>query len=295
MIDVHADDYAISMNASEEMLGLCMAGLLDSMSVIPNMSCYEKAVQLYKENVAKFLHPVLLTVHLNFMEGYALSPKDGVSKLVDEDGLFNISWVKLFVCSYIPFLRGKIRCQLRTEICMQIDKVVQSGLQSDGIRLDTHEHTHLIPVVQDALYDVVKSGKYNISFIRNSSEHISAYLKHPDVLFSCRPVNFIKYMILNFYGGRLVRKFRKLNLAQGSLCGVLMSGRMDGRVAEIYEDLKTISDKKNERLELLFHPGKVLIDELNSEFNDSSANIFHLSPNRDVENAQVRALKHCNG
>ena len=49
-IDIHADDYCLSPQTSEDILICIREGKLDSISVMTNMSCYEScALELLKE------------------------------------------------------------------------------------------------------------------------------------------------------------------------------------------------------------------------------------------------------
>ena len=50
-IDVHADDYGITMNTSKEMMEGINAGKLRSISIMPNMSCFEEAAKYYFANL----------------------------------------------------------------------------------------------------------------------------------------------------------------------------------------------------------------------------------------------------
>ena len=49
VVDLHADDYAFTVNTSRQMLDLMRDGVLDSISIIPNMTCYEECIDLLKE------------------------------------------------------------------------------------------------------------------------------------------------------------------------------------------------------------------------------------------------------
>ncbi len=40
-LDIHADDYALSPNTSEDLLQCLRAGKLNSISVLTNMTCYK--------------------------------------------------------------------------------------------------------------------------------------------------------------------------------------------------------------------------------------------------------------
>ena len=45
--DIHADDYALTLNTSKDMLECMRAGRLDSISIVPNMSCFEACMELF--------------------------------------------------------------------------------------------------------------------------------------------------------------------------------------------------------------------------------------------------------
>ena len=51
VVDLHADDYAFTVNTSRQMLDLMRDGVLDSISIIPNMTCYEECIDLLKEAI----------------------------------------------------------------------------------------------------------------------------------------------------------------------------------------------------------------------------------------------------
>lgn len=55
------------------------------------------------------------------------------------------------------------------------------------------------------------------------------------------------------------------------------------RVRELLPGLKEYANKKNVPLELLFHPGMALHQEVGKEFNHPDANEFYLSNNRKIE------------
>lgn len=48
-IDIHADDYALSPNTSEDILQCLRAGKLNSISVLTNMSCYDAYAEKYQK------------------------------------------------------------------------------------------------------------------------------------------------------------------------------------------------------------------------------------------------------
>ena len=68
------------------------------------------------------------------------------------------------------------------------------------------------------------------------------------------------------------------------LCGVFLSGLMDiKRVQSLLPKWRKYALKKERQLEILFHPGSALSDEMGEEFNHPDANKFYLSYNRKIE------------
>ena len=63
--DIHADDYALTLNTSKDMLACMQAGRLDSISIVPNMSCFEECMELLYREIPKLPFLPLLSVHLD--------------------------------------------------------------------------------------------------------------------------------------------------------------------------------------------------------------------------------------
>ena len=53
------------------------------------------------------------------------------------------------------------------------------------------------------------------------------------------------------------------------------------------------AEKKNRTVELLFHPGTMLKNELTDEFTKSGFNDFHLSENRMIEYSTLQKMEIC--
>ena len=153
-IDIHADDFGESVHASRDILECLKDGKLNSISVLANMSCFEECVRLYREAQEEFPWQPAISVHVNLMEGSCLSDPKDLPDLVDEKGHFQISWEKLFFVSYLPS-RNRFKKQLKKEIELQIKAVagVFSELNLQELRIDSHQHTHMIPVVAEALFE----------------------------------------------------------------------------------------------------------------------------------------------
>lgn len=292
-IDVHADDYGLTMYGSEKILEEINKGKLDSISVMPNMGCFEEARELFFRNTDKDKMP-LISVHLNFMEGYCVAPKSELGFLVDEAGLFNISWGSLVKYNYSISKRNKVKKQLKKEIKAQIERTAEAyQLLENGkkLRVDSHQHTHMIPIVMESLLEVLSQEKIPVEYIRISKEPWSVYMKKLHLFPTYRMINLIKVMVLNWYARENGRMLKDAGIPTMLLSGVFLSGRMDGeRVGILLPDLITYARKKQLPLEVLFHPGAALEEEMGMEFNHADANKFYLSADRQTEYEAVMGL-----
>lgn len=177
-IDIHADDFGESVHASRDILECLKDGKLNSISVLANMSCFEECVRLYREAQEEFPWQPAISVHVNLMEGSCLSDPKDLPDLVDEKGHFQISWEKLFFVSYLPS-RNRFKKQLKKEIELQIKAVtgVFSELNLQELRIDSHQHTHMIPVVAEALFEVLEEQGWKASYIRDAKEPFLYFAK----------------------------------------------------------------------------------------------------------------------
>ena len=224
------------------------------------------------------------------MEGKCCSEKNLLPDLVDESGLFNVTWGKLFLWNFIPFIKSRIKEQLKVEISSQIKKCITAGLSSAAsLRIDSHQHTHMIPIVFDSLIDVLKQENFHAEFIRNTQDPINFYLPHTGIK-NISLSNIIKCIVLNYFSIHTKRILKKYHLPVNYLCGVFFSGKMDDRIKNILPVFEHKSLKKEYTTEVLFHPGLVLQQELTYEFTKKGFNDFHLSQNRKIEYNEVSAL-----
>lgn len=291
-INIHADDYAISPSSDADVIALCKAGKLDSISIMPNMDICEKACKVFLFEKEKFPKEVKVSVHLNFVEGKCVSPRDKVSHLVDEKSFFTVTWLKLLMWSYNPFVRKKIRAELACEIVSQTKKMVSLGMMSSSaIRFDSHQHTHMTPIVFDALLDAIaelEKNNYKIEFIRSSEDPVLPYFFCRGLYKTFSLVNILKCLILNFFSGKVKRDLVRMNLPVTFLCGVFFSDCMNvERVNKIIPLLKKKAEKEKVSFDILFHPGMMLATEITDEIVFTKA---HTSKNRHVEYDAVMQL-----
>ncbi|MDY3708322.1 ChbG/HpnK family deacetylase [Treponema berlinense] len=289
IVDIHADDFALSEKSDRDILQLCSEGKLDSISIIPNLECFETAVAKFLSVQEESDKKILVSVHLNFMEGKCCAEKSLLPDLIDSEGFFTASWGKLFIWNYIPFMRKKIKIQLKTEILAQIKKCIAANvIDKNAIRIDSHQHPHMIPLVFEALKEAVlelENDGCKIEYIRNTQDPILLYGGKD--IFS---MNTIKCLILNFYSQKVKKYLVSKKLPVNYLCGVYFSGKMDSRLKKVLPKFIKKAETQERNIELLFHPGTMLRSELTSEFKKEGFNEFHLSENRKIEYNTLKEL-----
>lgn len=304
--DIHADDYALTVNTSKDMLSCMEKGRLDSISIVPNMSCFQECMDLLYRAIPKLPFLPKMSVHLDFVEGHSLV-KDGRVPLLTKDGstLMGLSWGGLFLLSYLPWKRRAAKEQLKKEIRAQIETVQaavsrameiakEQGISCSqkGLRIDSHQHAHMIPVVWEALTEVIGEEGYAVEYIRNSKEMISVFISEISLWKTYRPINFVKNRLLSFYSHKADRYAKAHNMERMYLWGLVMSGHMDyDRIVRLYPKIAAKAENDNRVLEILFHPGLTLPEEVSEEIVEEAAEDFYLRQDRHVEMDAVSRIR----
>lgn len=258
-IEYHADDFGLFLTQSKRILDCHINGILNGISVMPNSDSVEECMNL----LIPYENDIAVTVHLNIIEGRSLSPVEEVPLLTDKNGVFSVSFGKLLISSFLPS-RKNYRQQLKRELRAQINAVKMFLPVDAQIRLDGHAHYHMLPVVFDALMDVIQEDCLKVSYIRIPREYPALYLKHWKCLRYSSPINLLKVLILNVLANRNERKYREtLNQFDKKIfMGVFLSGRMYQEcVLPILPDAEELAKKKNWGVEVLAHPGGVFEEE----------------------------------
>lgn len=304
--DIHADDYALTINTSKDMLACMRAGKLNSISIVTNMSCFAQCMDLLYEEIPNLPFLPLLSVHLDFVEGRSLAGREKTPDLVKNGGdLMGLSWGGLFLASYLPGKRGRVKAQLIREIkaqlargqeavkrCMEIAEKAGVACAQKGLRIDSHQHAHMIPVVWEALLAAVREEGYAVEYIRNSKEVLGTFLTEVSLYKTYRPINFVKNRLLSLYSYKVDRYCRENGLAPMYLWGLVMSGRMDkARIEKLYPKMRKKAARDGRELEILFHPGLMLAEEVTEEVAGEAAEDFYRRGDRHVEKAAVLSVE----
>lgn len=320
---IHADDFGVTMEQSKSIIECSQKGALNSISIIMN-SPY--AIPAYNELVrdAGLSDKIRAVIHLNFVEGKpcALSGSQAsdarsdshasdarsasdettfadssashnpLSLLTDARGMFNCTYGKILKASFLSSksLRAQYKEQFKIEIAAQL----ASGsklLDTKTLSIDSHQHYHMIPVVYEALMEVVTENDYKIDYLRVPIDPATPIWSTPSLLFKMPPVNFIKWSLLKFLSTRRKSLERRHYSSISSMHQApiffgmpftcqMQKGLVDDRLFKKY--LK-IAQKSGRDLELMFHPGAVFSpsDLLDSSQVDLVE--FYSSENRQAE------------
>jgi hopanoid biosynthesis associated protein HpnK len=274
-IIINADDFGLCKGVNEAVAKAHEVGILTSATLMANMPAAEEAVEMAK------LNPSLgVGVHLNLSDGRAVSKETNVNCLLDSDGQFAYSPLKL---SAMCIALHAVRRAIEIELAAQIRWVIDRGLVPT--HLDSHKHIHSFP----AIFPIVcrLASRFKIPAIRWPFEP-KAVCRRP-------------WPLLTEDGRKraaIVRTMAKINRIQNSdflkteiLFGIAHTGRVDVnffRAVTLYSPAATA--------EVMTHPGladgldpgqtklieqrKVEFEALCSEktkhfFKDSSIKLVH--------------------
>ena len=154
-----------------------------------------------------------------------------------------------------------------------------------ALRIDSHVHTHSIPLVFDSLIKALKNSDLldKTQYIRNPREPFLMFFTTKGVISRVPFINIIKNIILNVLGIPVKKKLNSLGISSGIMWGLMMSGNMDvDRVNALLPKMNSLAAKKDLHLEILCHPGIVLEEEKRPEYGKDDMIAF-FSKNRDVE------------
>lgn len=291
MVDIHADDYGLFVRESERILECCEHGALTGVSVMTNGPHLQECMEMLEKRCPQ----LTLTVHINFYDGRALTPACEVPLLTGEDGVFRISFGRLVLASYFPFRRMQYLEQLKKELRAQIRALEPWDERlHQPLRLDGHGHYHMIPIVFDALVQVLEEDHLKVAYIREPYEELSMYRPIRGQLTKIRPVNLVKVAVMNHFVKRNRRKYPEVfaSLQQHVFSGILFSGNNCYQNASaILPVLTRLAGERGCSAELLFHPGGVEEEEDLAQVTIGKDYEFFTSEGRRLEYEAVRRLK----
>ena len=290
MIEFHADDYGLFPEQSKRILACRSGGVLNGTSLMPNSEHLAECLEMLRP----YADGMRLTVHLNLLEGASLCPAEELPLLVDAKGVFRVPFLTLLLAP-LSRKRDEYRRELRSELRAQI-RAVQPFLAELGapLRLDGHAHWHMLPIVFDALMDVIREDELPVRYIRMPSEPLSLYLHHLVRIFPFHPINLVKTALLRILCRRNRRRYRKelAGLEHSLFMGVLFSGGFTlEKFRLLLPDAVRMAKRRGWDLELLAHPGAVYEPEDVRALTSRDDVVFLTSPAREKEAAALISLK----
>ena len=276
MVYFCADDYGISKEYNRCVEECLEKGILNKVSVMPNgeIDNFIERLSCKKD--------VLLTLHLNLVEGKPLSPIEDIDLLVDENGCFKDSFVGLFLKSF-SFKRKELERQMYKEIQSQLHFWIEkTGDRS--ISIDCHQHAYEIPWIFKTLLQVIRDEKLDVKYLRIPAESIGAYLLCPSLYSSYSLTGIVKQWLLKILAFYNRRYFKGLSFTSAHFMGVMFSGKLNcERVKKPLKHYLYLSEKNKRSIEVAFHPGYAGDDlELISGSREDFKK-FYSSPWRNAE------------
>lgn len=247
MVYFCADDYGISKESNNRIESCLESGVLNKVSVLPNGETDDFKNRLLEKNAK-------LSLHINLVEGFPLSD---ANLIVSDKGNFKYSFIGLFFLSLFG-KRKQLKKELYKEIKMQIDFFRTNVGEETPLFLDSHQHTHMIPLVFKTLVKVIKDEGINIENIRFPSEPILPYILTPSLYFKYGVTGIIKQWLLKFLGFINNKELKKLNIKPNIFMGVIFSGCVtEEKIKKILPKYLKIANKNGKDIEIALHPGYV--------------------------------------
>lgn len=272
MIYFCADDYGISRSSNTRIEECLKNGVLNKISILPNGNVSDFSELIFEENVK-------LSLHLNLIEGSPLSKKEDVSLLVTRNGFFKYSFVGLFFLSVFGN-RNLLEKQIYNEIKAQIDFWKNKMGENTPVLIDSHQHTHMIPLVFKTLMRVIKDENVDVEYIRIPDEPILPYIKSLSLYLKYSPVGLAKQWLLKFLNLINRKEFKKSNIKSAAFMGILFSGQLsEDKINKLLPHYMN----QNKNIEIVFHPGYLERGESLIDGCQPSFEKFYYSKWRRVE------------
>ena len=276
MVYFCADDYGISTYGNSRIENCLENGVLNKVSVLPNGEISD-----FKQRLAGTI--TTLSLHINLVEGRPLSNPDDVDLLVSESGYFKYSFIGLLALSLSP-KRKKLEKQIYKEIQSQIKFWKKATDENTSISIDSHQHTHMIPLIFKTLMRVIEDEGLNVQSIRIPAEPILPYVFTPSLYFEYNLIGLIKQWLLKMLAFANRRELKKSKIQSAYFMGVLFSGKLnEARIRKLLPHYLKLANKYNKNIEIGFHPGYVKSGEKLLDGSRQDFSKFYYSPWRNTE------------
>lgn len=244
-----ADDYGIADAGNDRIEACAINGVLNKISVLPN-GILTDFKQCLSATGAR------LSLHINLVEGHPLSDPKDIPLLVSEQGTFKYSFIGLLRLS-LGAGRKEMEKQLYREIRAQI--LFWKQHMADGpVYLDSHQHTHMIPLIFKTLMQVIRDMQLEVASLRIPAEPLAPYILTPSLYASYKPKGLAKQWLLKLLALVNRRELKKADLAYSYFMGALFSGHlMEEKIRKLLPHYIKIAKKHGKDIEIALHPGYV--------------------------------------
>ncbi|MDE6621913.1 MAG: ChbG/HpnK family deacetylase [Lachnospiraceae bacterium] len=290
----HADDFGVTIEQSERILSCYQKGALNSISVLPNTSVLREALDILNRTDPDGTG-IRRVLHLNFVEGKPLAGAGNVPELIDSTGYFDKSFLDFFRWNYTR--RGAGRRELVRQIKLEIAAQLRAVTGENDYRItaiDSHQHYHMIPIVFDSLMEVLSEREFEhvqIGQIRVPVDPIAPLMHNTQMRRGVPKINWVKWCILKLYADKNRRILQSRAIEAPVFFGIFYTCEMRKELVEaLLPAYKAYADRKEQMLELMFHPGNLsaryeLLDERSEELA-----AFYMSDNRYYEAQCLKLL-----
>lgn len=291
----HADDFGVTTEQSERILGCYENGALNSISVLPNTPALRESLEILNRYDPGGTR-IRRVLHLNFVEGKPLAGAENVPELVDNSGYFDKSFIHFFRWNYMKRgarRRGIVR-QLRLEIAAQL-RAVTSECDYRITAIDSHQHYHMIPIVFDSLMEVLAEKEFEhirIYQIRIPVDPAAPLMHNARMRRGVPGINWVKWCILKINAERNKKVLQDKGIEAPVFFGIFYTCEMKREVVEaLLPAYKAYADKKDQDLELMFHPGNLMARHELLDARSKELVAFYMSDNRYYEAECLKLLR----
>ena len=277
MIYFCADDYGISTCGNRRIENCLENGVLNKVSVLPNGEISDFKQRLSGNNTTT------LSLHINLVEGRPLSGPNDIDLLISDNGYFKYSFIGLLALS-LSAKRNEFEKQIYKEIQTQIKFWKKTMGETLSVSIDSHQHTHMIPLIFKTLMRVIEDEGLNAQSIRIPAEPISPYVFTPSLYFEYNLTGLIKQWLLKTFAFINRKELKKSKIKSAYFMGIMFSGKLNEvRIKKLLPHYLRLAKKHNKDIEIGFHPGNIkdaekIIDGIRQDFKK-----FYFSTWRNIE------------
>lgn len=297
----HADDFGITAKQARDILSLSSAcngtGALNSLSIFANSPIFPESSALllpFSNN-----EEIRICLHLNLVEGPCVSEPTRIPLLVNKQGMFRRDFLGLLALN-----RGIHRTEARAQIALECQNQIRKFINAfpatrEQICIDSHQHTHAIPLVFEALSQALAEEGCLVRTLRAPLDPLTVYRAaqtqagkaavdegpsegRASVPLSNRAKVFLIDLLWKKCPINAVPWECNASKIAPLFCGVALSGAMHRFNPSLLEAFEVEAARQHRPLEILFHPVSVplteCLDPQNKPFAQACA-----SSNRDGE------------